>query len=280
VLYDKGLIKFKEPFMKYFPHGVVNLNGQKMSKSKGNIVNPSEIYNKFSADTLRLYILFMGPAGSPVDWSDSAVEGANRFLKRLWKLAARNIKLAGRAEADISEEIKKQKLTDFERELYRKLHQTIRKVTEDILNRFNFNTAISAVMELVNLMYKYGEDINDSKKNAVLVKELTYKLLILLSPVVPFITEELWSRAGSSGSIHKVPWPDYDKEIAKEELVTIIFQVNGKLRDRMDLPLNTPSEEIEKYALSSKKIKKFIGEKEIIKKIVIPNKLINIVVRN
>ncbi len=280
VLYDKGLIKFKEPFMKYFPHGVVNLNGQKMSKSKGNIVNPSEIYNKFSADTLRLYILFMGPAGSPVDWSDSAVEGTNRFLKRLWKLAVRNIKLSGSTEVDINKELKKQKLTDFERELYRKLHQTIKKVTEDILNRFNFNTAISAVMELVNLMYKYEEDIRDNKKNTVLVRELTSKLLILLSPIIPFITEELWMKAGNSGSIHKVPWPDYDKEIAREELVTVIFQVNGKLRDRMDLPLNASSEEIEKHALSSEKIKKFIGGKEIIKKIVIPNKLINIVVKD
>jgi leucyl-tRNA synthetase len=280
VLYDAGLIKFKEPFIKYFPHGVVNLNGRKMSKSKGNIVNPSEIYSRYSADTLRLYILFMGPADSPVDWSDSAVEGANRFLKRLWRLVVRNIKLAGRTEANIKEEFKKGKLNDIEKELYRKLHQTIRKVTDDILNRFNFNTAISAVMELVNLMYKYQEDIKDSNKNDALVKELTQKLLILLSPVVPFITEELWLKAGNPESIHKVPWPDYDKDIAKEELVTIIFQVNGKLRDRMELPLNTSAGEIGKYALSSGKVKKFIEGKEIAKKIVIPNKLINIVVKN
>jgi len=153
-------------------------------------------------------------------------------------------------------------------------------VTDDILNRFNFNTAISAVMELVNLMYKYQEDVKDSNKNGALVRELTGKLLMLLSPIVPFITEELWFRAGNQESIHKVPWPDYDKEIAKEELVTIIFQVNGKLRDRMELPPNTSSEEIEKYALSSKKIKEFIGGKEIIKKIIVTNKLINIVVKN
>jgi len=280
VLYDAGLIKFKEPFIKYFPHGVVNLNGQKMSKSKGNIVNPSEIYSRYSADTLRLYILFMGPADSPVDWSDSAVEGANRFLKRLWRLVVRNIKLAGRTEANIKEEFKKGKLNDIEKELYRKLHQTIRKVTDDILNRFNFNTAISAVMELVNLMYKYQEDIKDSNKNDALVRELTGKLLMLLSPIVPFITEELWFMAGNQESIHKVPWPDYDKDIAKEELVTIIFQVNGKLRDRMELPLNTSAGEIGKYALSSGKVKKFIEGKEIAKKIVIPNKLINIVVKN
>jgi leucyl-tRNA synthetase len=152
-------------------------------------------------------------------------------------------------------------------------------VTDDILNRFNFNTAISAIMELVNMMYKYQEDVRDSDKSAALVGELTGKLLMLLSPVVPFITEELWSRAGNEGSIHKIPWPDYDKEIAKEELVTIIFQVNGKLRDRMELPLDTSSEEIEKYALSSEKVRKYIEGKKIIKKVAIPNKLINIVVR-
>jgi leucyl-tRNA synthetase len=293
VLYDAGLIKFKEPFIKYFPHGVVNLDGQKMSKSKGNIVNPSEIYNKYSADTLRLYILFMGPADSPVDWSGSAVEGANRFLKRLWRLVVRNIKfvkntgaddriIAGsdKTGTDVTEEFIKGKLNDIEKELYRKLHQTIKKVTDDILNRFNFNTAISAVMELVNLMYKYQEDVRDSNKNTALLGELTGKLLILLSPMVPFITEELWSLAGNKGSIHKVPWPDYDKEVAKEEMVTIIFQVNGKLRDRMELPLDTYSEEIEKYALSSVKIKKYIDGKNIIKKVVIPNKLINIVVKD
>ncbi|MBM3701700.1 MAG: leucine--tRNA ligase [Actinobacteria bacterium] len=294
VLYDKGLIKFKEPFIKYFPHGVVNLSGQKMSKSKGNIVNPSEIYNRYGADTLRLYILFVGPADSPVDWSDSGVEGANRFLTRVWRLVVKNIELigsmkliedendikAGDIAINIKGEFKNGKLSGLERELYRKLHQTIKKVTNDILVRFNFNTAISAIMELVNLIYKYQEEVTAVKKNVALVKEVTEKLLILLSPIAPFITEELWLEAGNERSIHKVSWPDYDQEIAREELVTIVFQVNGKLRDRMDLPVGTPSEEIEKYALSSERIKNFTQGKEIIKKIVVPNKLINIVVQN
>jgi len=294
VLYDKGLIKFKEPFIKYFPHGVVNLDGQKMSKSKGNIVNPSEIYNRYGADTLRLYILFVGPADSPVDWSDSGVEGANRFLNRVWRLVVRNIELigsmkltkdendikAGDIAINIKGEFKNGKLSGLERELYRKLHQTIKKVTNDILVRFNFNTAISAIMELVNLIYKYQEEVTTVKKNVALVKEVTEKLLMLLSPITPFIAEELWLKAGNERSIHKVSWPDYDPEIAREELVTIVFQVNGKLRDRMNLPVGTPSEEIEKYAFSSEKVKNFTEGKEIIKKIVIPNKLINIVVQN
>jgi len=277
VLYDSGLIKFKEPFTKYFPHGVVNLNGQKMSKSRGNIVNPSEIYDKYGADTLRLYILFMGPAGSLVDWNDSGVEGANRFLSRVRRLVIDNTRLINAAgeRGDISGN-----LTKLEKELYKKLHQTIKKVTVDILDRFNFNTAISAIMELVNLMYKYNEEAEDSKKNIALLEELTEKLLILLSPVTPFITEELWSRMGNKGSIHRVPWPEHDEEIAKEELITIVFQVNGKIRDKKNLPAGISAEVIEDYALNSERIKKFIGSREIIKKIVIPNKLVNIVVKS
>lgn len=276
VLYDSGLIKFKEPFTKYFPHGVVNLNGQKMSKSRGNIVDPSEIYDKYGADTLRLYILFMGPAGSLVDWSDSGAEGANRFLNRLRRLVIDNTRLIGTTgeRGDISGNLNK-----LEKELYRKLHQTIKKVTGDVLDRFNFNTAISSIMELVNLMYKYHEEVEDNKKNIALLKELTEKLLILLSPIAPFITEELWSRMGNKGSIHRVPWPEHDEEIAKEELITIVFQVNGKIRDKKNLPAGISAEVIEGYALNSERIKKFIGNREIIKKIVIPNKLVNIVVK-
>ncbi len=288
VLYDSGLLKFREPFIKYFPHGMVNLGGQRMSKSKGNIVNPSEVYNKYGADTLRLYILFMGPADSPVDWSDSGVEGANRFLSRVWRLVIKNIELAGNIRStndeitgeNVKDKFKDTKLSELERALYRKLHQTIKKVTDDILMRFNFNTAISAVMELVNLIYKYQDEVADSNKNTALVRELTWKLLILLSPITPFIAEELWLKAGNTGSIHKIKWPDYDSEIAREELITVVFQINGKVRDRMDMPVDTPAEEIKRYALLSEKVKKFTDGKEIVKEIVVPNKLINIVVKN
>lgn len=293
VLYDSGLVKFKEPFTKYFPHGIVYLGGQKMSKSKGNIVNPSEIYNKYGADTLRLYILFMGPADSPVEWSGSGVEGANRFLNRVWRLVTKNIKLAGNMgpannkgnsvehpDKDIRDKFRNMRPGKLEMELYRKLHQTIKKVTNDMLERFNFNTAISAVMELVNLIYKYQEEVPDNQKNISLIKELTRKLLILLSPITPFITEELWNRAGNTGSIHRVAWPDYDGEIAAEEMVTIVLQVNGKLRDRIELPPDTPAKEIKKHAFSSEKVKNYIEGKKILKEIVVPNKLVNIVVKD
>jgi leucyl-tRNA synthetase len=240
-----------------------------------------------------LYILFMGPADSPVEWSGSGVEGSNRFLNRVWRLVIKNIELTGNKgsagnkknsaeplDRDIMDDFRNMSLSKFEMELYRKLHQTIKKATNDMLVRFNFNTAISAIMELVNLIYKYQDEVPDGQKNISLMKELTRKLLILLSPITPFITEELWIKTGNPGSIHRVEWPGYDEEIATEETVTIILQVNGKLRDRIDLPLDTPAEEIKKYALSSEKVKNYTEGKKIIKEIVIPNKLVNIVVKD
>jgi leucyl-tRNA synthetase len=290
-LFDAGLVDFKEPFTKYYPHGIVTLGGQKMSKSKGNIVNPSEIYNRYGSDTLRLYILFIGPADSMVDWSDSGVEGSSRFLKRFWRVLSDNIsfvrtsgmikQLQNLKETDrrLKDDFTSGKLSPADRELLRKLHQTIRKVTQDILNRFNFNTAISAIMELVNLMSKYNEEIKPQDKNRTLIFGASIKTLLLLSPIAPFITEELWQSAEMPGSIHRHDWPSFDDEIAKQELVTVVFQVNGKLRDKKDLPAGSAKEELEEEALASEKIQKFIEGKQIIKKIVIPDKLVNIVIK-
>ena len=303
-LYDAGLIDFKEPFTKYYPHGVVTLGGQKMSKSKGNVVSPSQVYNNYGADTLRLYILFVGPADSAIDWNDSGVDGSNRFLKRFWRLVLDNLKFlenSGFKNPDVSKkgasggetkgspvdriqdtlilQFNSDKLSSFEKELYRKLHQTIKKVSSDILQRFNFNTAISSIMELVNLMYKYNEESVKGSRNHLLVFETTKKLLMLLSPIVPFMTEELWNRMGNTGSIHKSIWPYHDEAIAAQDLATVIFQVNGKLRDKADLAKGTTSDELEKIALSSDKVQKFIDGRTILKKIVIQDKLVNIVIK-
>ena len=160
-----------------------------------------------------------------------------------------------------------------------KLHQTIKKVTSDILERFNFNTAISALMELLNLMYKYDEDVKNDSKNPLLIYEVSRKLLLLISPIAPFIAEELWSKMGEKGSIHRRAWPEFDPEIAKEELVTVIFQVNGKLRDKAEVATGLPKEEIKKMAMNSEKVRKFIGSREVIKIISVPGKLVNIVIK-
>ncbi|MCL5070381.1 MAG: class I tRNA ligase family protein, partial [Actinobacteria bacterium] len=297
VLYDADLVNFREPFTRYYPHGVVTLGGQKMSKSKGNIVNPSEIYNKYGADTLRLYILFIGPADSIVDWSDSGVEGSSRFLKRFWRIVFDNIeyiklykkRISGTSSSvfpggdEVGTKLKDlfntKQLPEIEKELYRKLHQTIKKVTSDIMERFNFNTAISAIMEMVNLMYKYDEEVQSDNKNPLLAYEVSKKLLLLISPIAPFIAEELWSKMGEKGSIHRQAWPKFESEIAKDELVTVIFQVNGKLRDRAEVSAGLSKEEIEKMAMNSEKIKRFIEDREVIKIISVPGKLVNIVIR-
>ncbi len=269
VLYDARLIGFKEPFSRYFPHGVVNLGGKRMSKSRGNLVSPAEVYNRYGSDTLRLYMLFMGPADAAVDWSEAGVEGANRFLSRIWRLAQERMK------GSVSKEgFTGAGLEGAEKEAYKKLHQTIKKVNGDIFDRFNFNTAISALMELVNLMYKREKEISDQ-----LFSNIMEKLLIMLSPISPFITEELWHLMGNSGSIHRVPWPDYDVEAAKEDRVTFVFQVNGKVRDKAELPAGLTKEELERTALGSENVQRFIGGKKILKSIMVPNKLINFVVK-
>ncbi|MDD5660159.1 MAG: class I tRNA ligase family protein, partial [Actinomycetota bacterium] len=285
VLYDANLIDFKEPFKRYYPHGVVTLGGQKMSKSKGNIVNPSEIYNKYGSDTLRLYILFVGPADSIVDWSDSGVEGAHRFLGRFWRLVNQNIyNLMNnghvnleKADDSIKTKINVSDLNPIERDYFKKLHKTIKKVTEDIL-RFNFNTAISAIMELTNTMYKYNEEVNAEDLNYDLIYEATEKAILLFSPIAPFISEELWHRLGNKSSIHNVSWPDHETDIIKEEMVVIVFQVNGKIRDKKEFVIDTAEKDIEDFAFSSEKIKNYIEGKKIIKKIYVKNKLYSMVV--
>lgn len=351
VLFDAGLVDFKEPFTKYYPHGIVTLGGQKMSKSKGNIVNPSEIYNKYGADTLRLYILFIGPADSMVDWSDTGVEGANRFLKRFWRIISENLyfiknndgksntintiiesqfkqqeqlenkkqlrqqvqlkqnqrdkllkqekqptqekqrepveqlgylkrlEQLEQIEQNLRKDFKSNKISANDKELFRKLHQTIKKVTFDILNRFNFNTAISAIMELTNSINKYNEEVDDLNKNPDLLFEVSLKILQLLSPIAPFITEELWHLFGMPVSIHRQKWPEFDEEIAKQELLTIVFQVNGKLRDKKELPAGASEAELKEQALRSDKVLKFIEGKKILKIVTVPDKLVNIVVK-
>jgi leucyl-tRNA synthetase len=292
VLYDSGLVNFKEPFTRYYPHGVVTLGSQKMSKSKGNIINPSEIYNKYGADTLRLYILFIGPADSIVDWSNTGVEGTFRFLGRFWRLILQNIKnlknngfLPIKNKDEFSSDANSTNKTDkidfstlsgIEKDLFKRIHKTIKKVTEDIF-RFNFNTAISAIMELVNFMYKYNNEVNQKDINNLLVYEATEKVLKLISPITPFISEELWFRLGEKGSIHKTFWPEYNPEYVKDEYITIVIQVNGKVRDKGKFSIDVDEKEVENYAFSSKKIKSYLNGRKVLKKVYVKNKLYNIV---
>jgi leucyl-tRNA synthetase len=272
VFYDLGMVKFKEPFANLFTQGMIYKDGAKMSKSKGNIVSPDRIVEDYGADTARLMILFAGPPELDMEWSDRGVEGAYRFLNRVWRLVMDNVKslqLLSSSEREISQE---------EVKLRRKTHQTIKKFTQDVSERFSFNTAISALMELVNDMYKYNELVSQEEQNPQILRETTEILVQLLAPIAPHLSEELWESLGHEESVHGLPWPSYDEEIARSEEITVVIQVNGKLRDRIIVPADIGEEEMKAIALSSQKAAKFYEGKEIKKVITVPGKLVNIVV--
>ncbi len=275
VLRDMGYVEFDEPFLRLLTQGMVIKDGSKMSKSKGNVVDPDDMVKEYGADTVRLFCLFAAPPEKDLEWSDQGIEGAYRFLGRIWRFVADNIENLKGVDAftgSIS------RLNGHVAELYRKTHQTIKKVTDDIKDRFHFNTAIAATMELLNTMYQVKEKGNSSDENFwPVMKFAVENLIILLSPMVPHITEELWHELGHTEMLLNVRWPDYDKEAIVADEVLIVIQVNGKVRDRMTVPADLSEEEIKKMALEREKIKQFTAGKDIKKIIYIPGKLVNVV---
>jgi len=275
VLYDLGLVEVLEPFTNLLTQGMVLKDGAKMSKSKGNVVSPEDIIKNYGADTARLFILFAAPPERDLEWSDQGVEGCYRFLNRLWRLVA---PLADTLPGTPDQlQGNTPDLTPEERQMRRLTHQTIKKVTDDISDRFNFNTAVSAIMELVNGIYKYKEE-NGNHKPEVL-KEAVKNLLLLLAPFAPFITEELWEVIGGEGSIHKQSWPVYDLQAMAEEEVEIVIQVNGRIKERMKISSGTSAQEMSEYVLAQPRIQQFIEGKQINKVISVQDKLVNIVIK-
>jgi len=274
VIQDLGLIKFSEPFTRLFTQGMIYKDGFKMSKSRGNVVSPDYICAKYGADTGRLFILFIGPPDQDAEWSDQGVEGAFRFLNRVWRFFQTNV---ARYEPSWSDKLPINLSID-ERNMRRKTHQTIQRVTDDI-ERFHFNTAVSALMEMMNEMINYtGSHTQSSADKDSVLSEAMETMVLLLSPFTPHIADELWEQLGKPGTTYEQPWPTYSPEIAKAEQVTIVIQVNGKVRDRLEVPLETSNAELERLALASNRVKSFIGEKEVRKIVVVPGKLVNIVV--
>jgi leucyl-tRNA synthetase len=273
VLYDAGMVSCLEPFANLLTQGMVIKDGAKMSKSKGNVVSPEEIIATYGADTARLFILFASPPEKDLDWSDEGVAGSYRFLNRVWRLVQNNREVIAKGQIDGSEE----QYSPEDRALRRIIHKTIQRVTNDIEQRFNFNTAISAIMEMVNAMYQYNEKAH--RQNPVVVKECIETLLILLAPFAPHITEELWQGIGKQDSVHKQRWPKPSKEAMQEEEVEIVIQVNGKIKDKMVVPVNIAQDVLEKEALKSEKVAAAIEGKQVVKVILVPNKLVNIAVR-
>jgi leucyl-tRNA synthetase len=247
---------------------------EKMSKSKKNVVDPNILLDKYGADTTRFFCLFAAPPERDLEWSEQGVEGGFRFLNRVWRLAARvEDAIHGVTPFDGDPH----SLAGKSRELYKKTHQTICKVTNDIEDRFHFNTAISAVMELFNTMSAM-ESPNDQPQQAAVIRFAMETLALLLSPIVPHFAEELWESLGFTDSILLAPWPSYREDALEKDEVVIVVQVNGKLRSRFDVQVNTGDETIKEMALADEKIQRFIAGKEIKKVIVVKQKLVNIVV--
>ena len=274
VLRDAGLVDYDEPFSNLLTQGMVIKDGAKMSKSLGNVVSPEEILSKYGADTARLFILFAAPPERELEWSDQGVEGSFRFLNRIWRIvqAFENVLAQKVTEYDHSN------LSEADKDLRRVLHSSIKKVTNDIETRFNFNTAISTMMELVNALYAYKEAAKEP--NAGLVYEAISDLIKMMSPFVPHITEELWRGAiDANSSVHEQSWPECDEEALKVDNVEIVLQVNGKVRGRLTVPAEATKEELEKIAMADANVQAHIGDATVRKVICVPGRLVNIVAK-
>lgn len=270
VLKDAGLVEFDEPFTNLLTQGMVIKDGSKMSKSKGNVVSPEEIIKKYGADTARLFILFAAPPERDLEWSDQGVEGAWRFIQRVWRII---LSYADKVKENPTFDVKA--LTKEEKELFRILNVTIEKVTEDIGTRGTFNTAISSIMELANAFYVF----KDGNLNAGLAREVVINLIKLLAPFAPHVTEELWQQIGQTGSVHHTTWPTFDPKATIADEVEVVVQVNGKLRSKIMVSSSATREAQQEIALADEKIKGLIEGKTIVKVISVPKKLVNIVVK-
>ena len=276
-LKDLGLVDFDEPFKNLLTQGMVLKDGSKMSKSKGNTVDPDEIFENYGADTARLFILSDSPPARDFDWSDAGVEGCYKFLNRVWRLYSsmqNNIIFDYKLPDDVST------LSRENNNLLRATHIAIKGITQDISNEFQFNTVISKYREFVNTIYDYTgkkSEFNEEDKNVLSFALIT--LLKLLAPTTVHLTEELYHSLGGNGSIHETDWPVYDDKLAKTAAITLVVQVNGKVKDKIEVDSESSKEDLEKAAMSSEKIQETISGKQVVKTIVVPGRLVNIVVK-
>ena len=268
--YDMGLVKQEEPFKNLLTQGMVNKDGKKMSKSLGNVVSPEDIIKKYGADTARLFILFAAPPDRELDWSDAGVEGSYKFLNRVYRLVY-EIKAKYPVFPDAFE-VK----TEEDKSLNYMLNAAIKKVSEDVGGRFSFNTAISSIMELVNEMYRYKES---KDVNAGLLGKATKELILILSPFVPHICEEMWQHIGQEQSVSTMRWPEFDESALVKDTVEIVVQINGKVKEKLMVDSNATKEELEKIAMENEKIQGLLQGKSVVKVIAVPSRLINIVVK-
>jgi leucyl-tRNA synthetase len=259
LLYDLGLVSTKEPFKKLVNQGMIlGEDGQKMSKSRGNVINPDKVVTDYGADSMRLYEMFMGPLEAIKPWSMQGVEGVYRFLQRTWRMIV---------DENTGELVEAVKDADADEATLRLLHQTIKKVGDDI-ETFGFNTAISQMMIFVNHL----------SKQEIRPKAVVEKFILVLSPFAPHIAEELWERLGHTSTLAYQPWPEYDRQLIKEKEIELVVQVNGKIKDRIIISADAEEEQIKQKALACAKVQKALGRKQPKKIIVIKSRLVNIVI--
>lgn len=276
-LRDLGLLDFDEPFKNLLTQGMVLKDGSKMSKSKGNTVDPDEIFENYGADTARLFILSDSPPARDFDWSDAGVEGCYKFLNRVWRLVASNAENINLCASElVSGSIKKKENDD----LVRVVHMAIKGITNDISNDFQFNTVISKYRELVNAIYDWrGKKTTLDNEDKAVMSFAIGSLLKLMSPVAVHLTEEAWNELGGEGSIHATDWPVWDDNLAKASSITLVVQVNGKVKDKIEVDEALSQDEMKEVALNSSRIKELIDGHEVVKVIVVPKKLVNIVIK-
>jgi leucyl-tRNA synthetase len=264
---DEGLVSSDEPFIRLLTQGMVLKDGAKMSKSKGNTVDPQSLINSYGADTVRLFSMFAAPPEQSLEWSDSGVEGANRFLKRLWKMVSKH------ADAGAAPALNAATLTTPQKDVRRKTHETIAKVSDDYGRRQTFNTAIAAIMELCNELGKLDDDDN----SRAVIAEALHAVVLMLNPIVPHICHALWPSVGGSGDILNAPWPTVDDSALTRDSLEMVVQVNGKVRAKMEVPASADKAAIEAMARAQQNVSRFLEGHGVRKVIVVPGKLVNIV---
>jgi leucyl-tRNA synthetase len=274
VMRDLGLLDIGEPFKNLLTQGMVIKDGAKMSKSKGNVVDPNYLIEKYGADTARLFSLFAAPPEKDLEWSDKGVDGAYRFLNRIWGIVYKNRDVLGGKRA-AEKQINSSQLAPRTLSLYRKTHQTIKKVTDDMERDYHFNTAIAGMMELMNEITSFepASDVDQA-----VFRFAVERVLLLLSPFSPHIAEEMWEAIGNRPSIFEQNWPEWDEDAAKEEQIELVVQINGKLRSRILISAGMADDDIKKISLEDQRVKETIGKKTIKKVIVVKGKLVNIVI--
>ncbi len=267
---DVGLYKFDEPFSNLLTQGMVLKDGKKMSKSKGNTIDPEDLINKYGADTVRLFVMFAAPPDHSLEWSDTAVEGAYRFINKLWRMVENH----SRHEIQSSKNLEKQ-LSEQQISLRRSTHETIKKVTDDIGRRYTFNTAIAANMQLLNEIAEFNDnsDVGNTVRH-----EAFQSVVLMLSPIIPHVCHFLWEKLGNQSPLYKADWPNVDESALVRDNIELIVQVNGKKRGTINVAVNADNSEIEKTALDNDNVKKFTSDSNIKKIIIVPKRLVNIVV--